>query len=852
MEKYKINFKQFILIFYLYSLLVNFSISEKINILDYSGEIEFSKLKQFQINFKDVKSKIPDFFFQHAFVSVLVNVTIPLECSKKSNCGQPLRIYGKLNDPPRPEDLYFDKKDDLGTFSAESIIYGFEYSPCKLKVNDTLYLKLSGVEGKANFTLSVNFNYLKNYKVLCPRGEIPPPAQHFSAVDTLKGIYQWGGKLNKSVFDDEIYYSPAKDENNIEWMKIKLDNKKQSPSQRYGHSMINYQDYLIVFGGKNTNETSLNDLWIYDINLNSWIEIDYQISKNIPRKKFLHTGTLIKKYGIILYYGGKDDLSDTNIYILDLKILLNLIKFKKGLLNDPEFDYLTKVNHLWRIVPIEDILPRYGLSITSINEKEVLFFGGMDSSGYSTFRAEILNLDNFSVKILENNQPISRGFHGIKKYGTILLLYGGKTGSGEVLNDMWKFIINTRKWIKVEEGEKEKEFYLYKSGFSFLSISNSDRPIIYNGENRNKENPNEIILVDFEICTSESKLISDYDCLPCEQGYYLNDQKKCTPCSPGNYLKIDEAYTNSKCNKCPAGSFNMFAGQSDMDSCTICPYGFYTFSDGQKTCSTCPNYKICLPGTSQPKQDNFLLEKVKSSYQEDTNYPDFTNTNSQLRQIYRESGIIIVSIIMGLMLITLLICYKLKKSKITKCLIYLDFIPLTAGTTKKCSGGLITLIYTILILSLASTFVIRFIYFNEIIEVIPIAYSNSEQDSLESSLRFNVQIIGNNFNCIDRDNVCSSDFSISKNNDLNYFKENIKALQCFVNKEGHCEVSFSCEDCKTINNNDVIQIHIKAPESYVQLYRWNFESIWSENFDSMKGQSKIEGIFKPENNIEYI
>jgi len=54
-------------------------------------------------------------------------------------------------------------------------------------MKDTLYLKIVGVEGTSNFTLNVNYNFLPEYKVVCPSGIIPPTSLHYGAVSTSKG-----------------------------------------------------------------------------------------------------------------------------------------------------------------------------------------------------------------------------------------------------------------------------------------------------------------------------------------------------------------------------------------------------------------------------------------------------------------------------------------------------------------------------------------------------------------------------------------------------------------------------------------------------------------------------------------
>ena len=54
------------------------------------------------------------------------------------------------------------------------MIYGFDYSPCQFKLNDTIFVNIVGIEGKFNFTLSVYYDLQDNYKIVCVKGNSPP------------------------------------------------------------------------------------------------------------------------------------------------------------------------------------------------------------------------------------------------------------------------------------------------------------------------------------------------------------------------------------------------------------------------------------------------------------------------------------------------------------------------------------------------------------------------------------------------------------------------------------------------------------------------------------------------------
>lgn len=766
--------------------------------------------------------------------------------------------------------MYFDKKDDVGKLDGNSVLYGFEFSPCDLNKNDTLYLKVVGIEGKSNFILTIKYNFMNRYKILCPGGLSVPDSRHSAAVYTPLGTIKYGGKINETYIDNQLYLLQEESAENLSWSIFEVENSVTIPP-RYGHYMTFFNNHLIVFGGKTYNDELLNDIWVMDLEKMKWVEIEYASTINIPLPKFLAGGELMENQGFIVIYGGRDN-DDKSLYLLNLKILFELSNYKyfyDELFNihfeypyDNKFDYSAKVNHLWKKIEVEELVPRYGLTITQISDHELLFFGGFERTNYASSRQEIFNINTNTVRVhlpsSANEFPIARGSHKILKYGSILLLYGGRSGLDETLNDMWKFVMSTQKWIKVDDPNKDEiNFYMYKSEYIFTKIKSSEKPVILGGLNKNQEITNNLILLDLETCLSDRKIFSETYCLPCSKGYELHEDN-CIACKPGHYLDINkEIYTQSTCKSCPSGSYNQNFNEHGLTGCKICPYGFHNNFVGREKCNPCRSTELCLPASSKPLHDKELLSKIQDDYLEDINYPKYINTNHDLKNISENTAFIIVFAITGTMIIILISAYKINKKKMTKFFISIDFIPLTGGAVKKSSGGLITMLYVILILSLAFSFVSRYIYFNELIEVIPLGNTNNSQDSLKLSISMIIELVGRGFSCIDKDDKinedsygCSTDIFISKINDPNYFIGNNKILSCSQTPSGNCKVKLNCEDCKSIENNDLFQINLKNEQSFIQVYNWSFDSVWAENLDYTKGHSKLKGVFKPDSNIK--
>jgi hypothetical protein len=478
-----------------------------------------------------------------------------------------------------------------------------------------------------------------------------------------------------------------------------------------------------------------------------------------------------------------------------------------------------------------------------------MLYGGFDISGYSLSRLEILNIVDMNVEVIElhtsSEFPQTRGFHNILKMGSILVLYGGKTGSGQNLNDLWKFIIFNKKWMKVNE-VKDDMFYLYKSKFIFTKMNIYERPVLFGGEDNNREITNDLIVLDFDICLTDTNILDATDCLPCSEGYELNRQKKCGICNPGYYHNINsQLYSISKCEECSIRTYNDLFGQTE---CKICPFGTFSNNYGLSECKPCDNLKVCLPGSDKPINDDFIITHVNDNYVQDENYAEYIDTNSKIKKHVIEYGLMIVSGLLVLMLLLLAILYKIKKRKLIRFLICMDFIVLTGGYAKKCNGGLITLIYSLLILSLSLSFIFRYIYLNEHIEQIPLSHLANDQAIMESSLKLEVDLIGYPVDCIDNKSDIENLYTCSKQLDIS--PNGMKKYYCSKTKDGYCRVAFICEDCNTLNNTSIVSIGLNNPNSFIQAFKWNFDSVWNIGFDKSKGYSKIYSIFKPDNNIK--
>ncbi|CUA75342.1 Tip elongation aberrant protein 1 [Rhizoctonia solani] len=78
------------------------------------------------------------------------------------------------------------------------------------------------------------------------------------------------------------------DQRNLAWERVEVADGSPSPAKRGGHAMITYHNKLFVFGGF-TGKGSLNDMWCFDLTTRVWTELKYSGDTPTPRAFFAST-----------------------------------------------------------------------------------------------------------------------------------------------------------------------------------------------------------------------------------------------------------------------------------------------------------------------------------------------------------------------------------------------------------------------------------------------------------------------------------------------------------------------------------------------------------------------------------
>ena len=238
-----------------------------------------------------------------------------------------------------------------------------------------------------------------------------------------------------------------------------------------------------------------------------------------------------------------------------------------------------------------------------------------------------------------------------------------------------------------------------------------------------------------------------------------------------------------------------------------------------------------------------------------------------------------LTILIGIALFVFFIifmCYLCNQKPTLVFLYKLDFIPLTGGNIRKSNGGLISIIYLILISSLSTAFILRYFFWNDIIEVSSLDTSKAtNRKELESSIILELDIFGEYLPCIDEkdkntikkedynnntslvEGVCSPNILFGRNGNYSYFdKIRNNHFSCISINERQCRIKYVHENCETyLKDLNSLNFHINNEKTYVSLYKWVLKNYWdttlhNANNAKMPGYSIAEGIFKANNDIK--
>ena len=274
-------------------------------------------------------------------------------------------------------------------------------------VSDSTYLYLfGGTDGITRKNDIYRYSTLNNtWQGLIPEGSPPSARSGSQAVMESSQLYFFGGytKKNGDYFNDLFSFSLQ----TYKWLS--LDPTPKLPPKRTDHSLCSFKGNLYLFAGYD-GTTRFNDVWIYSIEGNSWLEVECNMP---PEARFGHTASNFKDKMIV--FGGWNG---------------------HNTLNDVwTFSYTTKQ---WnKIVTTGFIYPRYRHS-SVVYGSTVLMFGGVNKEQlrFDDLVAFDINKSHFCKWTTKGNAPTARTFHKACIIENFMYIVGGYDGARK--NDMFR------------------------------------------------------------------------------------------------------------------------------------------------------------------------------------------------------------------------------------------------------------------------------------------------------------------------------------------------------------------------------------------------------------------------------
>ena len=377
---------------------------------------------------------------------------------------------------------------------------------------------------------------------------------------------------------------------------------------------------FLISGGRD-GTTVYSDVILYHVQLNAWLEYNYDYFSNYPR-----FGSCLLNNGLTFFIIGGETYSQISrdIVIFDFSINLGIPTDYKLPLEITGFSCTSRnYNNKYQIVIAG------GNNIQNLPENKIIIINVLNSkSGMLSFEHEILKsnkilLPSYSALIYDNNW---------------IHIFGGVFTSNVVSN----YIIS----INLETNETMWNNLSYTFGlFSHTAVKYLDEIYIFGGVKGSSSvrimnyGGNNLYKYKFD------QTVLNMTCLNGKR------EETCKLCERGTY------YSDGNCLPCITRTYSDMMGASSLFKCYYCKYGTYNDKLGSRYCKECPSDKTCYIGSKLPTK--FENTQENKSIQPES-YD--SNTDKQNILVYKVIGFTILasfSIIIIFLLVLIMVLIQL-------------------------------------------------------------------------------------------------------------------------------------------------------------------------------------------------
>ena len=133
-------------------------------------------------------------------------------------------------------------------------------------------------------------------------------AAHAAAANDNMQMAVYGGSNSSGLADDRLWILQLSEQNEGVWLEVRVVGP--TPGPRYGHSLVFLRPYFVLFGG-NFNPNLTNEVWIINTrnNPSQWEKINLKNNDPIPCPRLYHTCGICPSgncSGMMIIFGGRD------------------------------------------------------------------------------------------------------------------------------------------------------------------------------------------------------------------------------------------------------------------------------------------------------------------------------------------------------------------------------------------------------------------------------------------------------------------------------------------------------------------------------------------------------------------
>ena len=133
-------------------------------------------------------------------------------------------------------------------------------------------------------------------------------AAHAAAANDSMQMVIYGGSNSTGLVDDKLWILHLSEQNEGIWSEVRVVGP--TPGQRYGHSLVFLNPFFVLFGG-NFNPNLTNEVWVINTKNNpcQWEKINFMNNSPVPCPRLYHTCGICPSgncSGMMIIFGGRD------------------------------------------------------------------------------------------------------------------------------------------------------------------------------------------------------------------------------------------------------------------------------------------------------------------------------------------------------------------------------------------------------------------------------------------------------------------------------------------------------------------------------------------------------------------